>query len=288
MPESMQIIKRRIRSIESTRKITNAMELVANSKLRKVRYLLEQFRPYDQTVRQMVCKILEASEELIENEYLYDRSHVLRTAYIVITSSLGLCGGYNNNVLKLAHKEIKKNDYVFCIGTKGLFSFKNKKYNLNENYVELNNSLDFIGITSMIKELEEMYRNHEIGHIKIIYTEFINNLTFIPKIKSVLPLSDEIKAEFKSESSQYKEIIFEPNVMEVLKQLIPTYLNALTYGYLIESVTSENAARRLSMEKANENADELLEQLLLKYNQARQTAITNEISEVIAGASANS
>ncbi len=128
-----------------------------------------------------------------------------------------------------------------------------------------------------------MYREKEIRKIKIVYTEFVNNLTFKPRIVTLLPIDPD---DFDHIEISKKATLFEPSSQEVLDNLIPMYLQAVIYGYVIESSTSENAARRISMENATDNADELTEQLLLKYNQARQTAITNEISEIVAGANA--
>jgi len=288
MPGSMQNIKRRMRSIQSTKKITSAMELVATSKLRKTRNQLENLKHYDQLVMDMTSRILIASETNVENKYLIHNNKVDKDAYIVISSSLGLCGGYNSNVLKAATKAIKQEDYIFTIGNKATTFFTLRQQNVNQRFMELNNSLDFNQLTTMMKELEKLYLDGKINRIRIVYTEFVNNLTFKARVKTLLPISKQTIAEIKSidplTSAEF--IIFEPSADEVLNQLIPMYLYSIVYGYLIESVTSENASRRLSMENANDNAEELLENLKLKYNQARQTAITNEISEIIAGANA--
>ena len=144
-------------------------------------------------------------------------------------------------------------------------------------------SFDFKDVTKLVAELTKMYREKEISKIKIVYTEFVNNLTFRPRIVTLLPVDP---SDFDHIEISKKSTLFEPSPEEVLDSLIPMYLQAVIYGYIIESATSENAARRTSMENANDNADELTEQLLLKYNQARQTAITNEISEIVAGANA--
>ena len=143
--------------------------------------------------------------------------------------------------------------------------------------------MDFKEIVRLVGELTQMYKNQEIQKIKIIYTEFVNNLTFTPRVVTLLPVDT---SEFENITITNKYTVFEPNANEVLNQLIPMYLQSVIYGYLVESVTSENASRRTSMENATDNAEELIEDLLLKYNQARQTAITNEISEIVAGANA--
>ncbi len=200
-----------------------------------------------------------------------------------ILDSDGLCGGYNANVFKTIAHEVKDDDIVYMIGTKGAGYLAHRHIEYNHDYLDLNSTLDFKEIVRLVGELTQMYKNQEIQKIKIIYTEFVNNLTFTPRVVTLLPVDT---SEFENITITNKYTVFEPNANEVLNQLIPMYLQSVIYGYLVESVTSENASRRTSMENATDNAEELIEDLLLKYNQARQTAITNEISEIVAGANA--
>lgn len=284
MPGGMQEIKRRIRSVESTKKITKAMELVATSKLRKTRNQLEQSKPYYTNVALTTAEILANCKGSNESVYLIENNDVNKDVYIVIASSLGLCGGYNANIFKEIKGVIKSEDYVYSIGSKATnYLRKNHSGTVDAKYESLNATFDFKDIVNLVNELTRMYREKEIRKIKIVYTEFVNNLTFRPKIVTLLPIDP---TEFDNIEISKKSTLFEPSPEEVLDSLIPMYLQAVIYGYVIESTTSENAARRTSMENATDNADELTEQLLLKYNQARQTAITNEISEIVAGANA--
>lgn len=284
MPGGMQEIKRRIRSVESTKKITKAMELVATSKLRKTRNQLEQSKPYYTNVALTTAEILANCKGSNESVYLIENNDVNKDVYIVIASSLGLCGGYNANIFKEIKGVIKSEDYVYSIGSKATnYLRKNHSGIVDAKYENLNATFDFKDIVNLVNELTRMYREKEIRKIKIVYTEFVNNLTFRPKIVTLLPIDP---TEFDNIEISKKSTLFEPSPEEVLDSLIPMYLQAVIYGYVIESTTSENAARRTSMENATDNADELTEQLLLKYNQARQTAITNEISEIVAGANA--
>ncbi|MGN1182008.1 MAG: ATP synthase F1 subunit gamma [Faecalibacillus sp.] len=283
MPGSMQAIKRRIKSVESTKKITNAMQLVATSKLRKTRNQLDELKPYYQGVRETCAEILASNKTLKDSVYLAENK-VDKDVYIVISSSLGLCGGYNANIFKAVKGIIQDNDYIYTIGNKGNYYFqRHHQGEVNDEFCELNSSLDFNEVVKLVNEVAKMYRNKEIGSIKIVYTEFVNNLTFTPRIVTLLPIDTN---EFENIEITKKYTVFEPSPEEVLDSLIPMYLQAVIYGYLVESVTSENASRRTSMENATDNAEELTEQLLLKYNQARQTAITNEVSEIVAGANA--
>ena len=284
MPGGMQEIKRRIKSVESTKKITKAMELVATSKLRKTRNQLEQSKPYYTNVAQTVAEILANCKGNNDSIYLVENKDIEKEVFIVIASSLGLCGGYNANIFKEIKGAIKPVDYVYSIGSKATsYLLKNHQGVTDHKFDDLNTTFDFKDVTKLVAELTKMYREKEISKIKIVYTEFVNNLTFRPRIVTLLPVDP---SDFDHIEISKKSTLFEPSPEEVLDSLIPMYLQAVIYGYIIESATSENAARRTSMENANDNADELTEQLLLKYNQARQTAITNEISEIVAGANA--
>lgn len=284
MPGGMQEIKRRIKSVESTKKITKAMELVATSKLRKTRNQLEQSKPYYTNVAQTVAEILANCKGNNDSIYLVENKDIEKELFIVIASSLGLCGGYNANIFKEIKGAIKPGDYVYSIGSKATsYLLKNHQGVTDHKFDDLNTTFDFKDVTKLVAELTKMYREKEISKIKIVYTEFVNNLTFRPRIVTLLPVDP---SDFDHIEISKKSTLFEPSPEEVLDSLIPMYLQAVIYGYIIESATSENAARRTSMENANDNADELTEQLLLKYNQARQTAITNEISEIVAGANA--
>ena len=284
MPGGMQEIKRRIKSVESTKKITKAMELVATSKLRKTRNQLEQSKPYYTNVAQTVAEILANCKGNNDSIYLVENKDIEKEVFIVIASSLGLCGGYNANIFKEIKGAIKPGDYVYSIGSKATsYLLKNHQGVTDHKFDDLNTTFDFKDVTKLVAELTKMYREKEISKIKIVYTEFVNNLTFRPRIVTLLPVDP---SDFDHIEISKKSTLFEPSPEEVLDSLIPMYLQAVIYGYIIESATSENAARRTSMENANDNADEHTEQLLLKYNQARQTAITNEISEIVAGANA--
>ncbi len=283
MAGSMQAIKRRIKSVESTKKITKAMELVASSKLHKTRKRLDEMKPYYTQVKETCADILATNENGIDSPYLKINT-TGDDIYIIITSSLGLCGGYNANIFKALREEITDDDAIYAIGSKGYSHFRRyHKGKVIGTYAELNTTLDFKDVVRLVNELLEKYRNQEVKTIHIVYTEFVNNLTFVPRIVTLLPVDKE---NLQKEEAAHKETLFEPSPEEVLDSLIPMYLQAVIYGYLIESVTSENAARRTSMENATDNAEDLTEQLLLKYNQARQSAITNEVSEIVAGANA--
>ena len=282
MASDMQSIKRRIKSVESTKKITKAMQLVATSKLRKARKQMDELRPYYSKTQEVVSEILTSNQGMVESPYLQENRQG-KTVYIVVTSSLGLCGGYNANVFKAMSEYIQVEDEIYMIGSKGASYLTHHQIPYHDQYLHLNTTLDFKDVIRLVQELTKRYQNHEIGSIQMIYTKFINNLTFQPYVMKLLPVDTK---NFEKKSLTHKATLFEPDPQTVLNDLIPMYLQSVIYGYLVESITSENASRRTSMENATDNAEDLIEELLLKYNQARQSAITNEISEIVAGANA--
>lgn len=282
MANDMQSIKRRIKSVESTKKITKAMQLVATSKLRKARNQMDELRPYYSKIQETVGQILESNKGMVESPYLIE-NQAGKHIYIIVTSSLGLCGGYNANVFKTMVECLKPDDEIYMIGSKGASYLAHHHIDYHSQYVELNSTLDFKDVIRLVHELTKRYQNQEIASIQMIYTKFVNNLTFQPCVMDLLPVHTQ---DFENMTLTKKATLFEPSLEAVLNDLIPMYLQSVIYGYLVESVTSENASRRTSMENATDNAEDLIEELLLKYNQARQSAITNEISEIVAGANA--
>ena len=282
MANDMQSIKRRIKSVESTKKITKAMQLVATSKLRKARNQMDELRPYYSKIQETVGQILESNKGMVESPYLVE-NQAGKHIYIIVTSSLGLCGGYNANVFKTMVECLKPDDEIYMIGSKGASYLAHHHIDYHSQYVELNSTLDFKDVIRLVHELTKRYQNQEIASIQMIYTKFVNNLTFQPCVMDLLPVHTQ---DFENMTLTKKATLFEPSPEGVLNDLIPMYLQSVIYGYLVESVTSENASRRTSMENATDNAEDLIEELLLKYNQARQSAITNEISEIVAGANA--
>ena len=281
MAGNLSSIKQRIRSIQSTRKTTKAMEVVANAKLAKAKKEAGKSSDYTNALIEISNIVLSG----LDQDCVYTQANPdLPKANIIITSDMGLCGGYNANVFKEISQQIKDEDYVYSIGSKGTNYFRRTHQGpINTDFASLNSTLAFDEVTKLVKSVTDLYINKEVGSIKIIYTEFVNNLTFKPRTVTLLPIDTN---EFENIEITNKFTIFEPSPEEVLDSLIPMYLQAVVYGYLVESATSENASRRTSMENATDNAEELTEQLLLKYNQARQTAITNEVSEIVAGANA--
>lgn len=276
--------KRRIKSVNSTKKITKAMQLVSTSKLKRCRDLFDKNSVYTNETLKLVQDVL-ANVKNSDNKYLIKKD-IKSKLYIVITSNLGLCGGYNTNVLALAKEKIDvENDYIITLGTKGSSFFRKRNYKVIENIEEETTGNEQEISKRIALQSLEKFVNNEISEVHIIYTKFVNSLTFTAVDLLLLPVKVDLNQQDKGLQA---ELVIEPNVEEVLNELLPFYFNSVIYGCLIESHVSEQASRRTAMENATDNAEEIGATLLIQYNKARQAAITQEITEVVAGANAAS
>lgn len=276
MAQELSRTKRRIESISSTLKITKAMELVATAKLKKWKDKMANSILYLEQIQNIISLCLSGIEEDDIPELKKYKSD--STLYVVITSSLGLCGGYNYNIYKYLNDKLTKNDKVLTIGTKGLVKYNNSENEVDDNYVDLLDKFNYSSVNNLRNYLINEYSTGKYKEIKLISTTYKNSLTFIPKEFVVLPLTN-----MESKESLI-EPIFEPNKQELFSLLIPKYMNTLLFGKLTEAIVCEHASRRNSMDSASDNAEELKEKLLLEFNKARQQAITQEITEVVSGA----
>jgi F-type H+-transporting ATPase subunit gamma len=283
MPQGMRDIKRRIRSVSSTKQITKAMELVSSAKLKKAREKLEKTRPYFNTVVRSIQEIL-ASTGNIKHPFL-DKREVNKTAYIVITGDRGLAGGYNSNVLKLTEGDIddKNKVSIISIGVKARDYFKRRQYDIKGEFTGISEKPEFKDAAKIGDLAIELYQSGEVDEVKLVYTNFKSTISFVPTILKLLP-AEGIKSD--EENKKASLIQYEPSPEEVLDYLIPKYIQSTIYGALIESSASEQGSRRMAMESATDNAEEMIEDLKLSYNRARQASITQEISEIVGGAEA--
>ena len=277
---STKEIKNRIKSMESTRQITKAMEMVASSKLRRAQAQVLNSRPYFNILHSTIHQIVNADQDF-SSPYLQERP-VKKTAYIVIAGDRGLAGGYNSNILKLVQQETAGKDAVILpIGKKAVDYFKSHKIStLTENYAVAAE----IGVGdcfSIAKQLSKAFLNGEFDEIHVAYTEFVSVLSQTPKTMKLLPLVPE---EQDGSGDSGSITIYEPGSDEVFAAIVPEYLGGILYGALCESRASEQAARRTAMDSATQNADDMIADLSLKFNRARQAAITQEITEIVAGA----
>ena len=273
---STKEIKTRIRSMESTKQITKAMEMVAASKLRKAQNQVVAARPYFQTLRQTIDEIAACSQDL-SSPYLQSRP-VKKTAYVVIAGDRGLAGGYNSNLLKavMAHME-GKNASILPVGKKAVEFFKHRKISLmSETYCEAED-MTLGDCFTVAKSLCKQFTEGEFDEIIVAYTDFVSVLSQEPRTVQLLPLKQP-----ENELSD-SDIIYEPDSQTVFAAIIPEYLGGVLYGALCESRAAEQAARRTAMDSATQNADEMIANLSLQFNRARQAAITSEIIDIVAG-----
>ena len=270
---STKEIKNRIRSMESTRQITKAMEMVAASKLRHAQAQVLSARPYFEILYETINEIA-ASGSDFQSPYLQPRTDG-PTLYIVIAGDRGLAGGYNSNVLKLAMQQ-EGEVTVLPIGKKAVDYFHGRNLQvLTEQYAQAAD-VSMGDCFSVAKLLCKGYLKGEYSKIAVIYTEFVSVLSQVPQVMNLLPLQAQPGAK-KS------DILYEPSPEAVFEAIIPEYLGGVLYGALCESRASEQAARRTAMDSATQNADDMIADLSLKFNQARQAAITQEITEIVAG-----
>ena len=280
---SMREIKRRKESIQNTSQITAAMKVVSTAKLQKAKGRVEASKPYCHYMYDAVTSILAKSDN-VNHPYLQANGSK-KKAVIVVSSNRGLAGGYNNNVVKLLTQgEFSKEDVlVYAVGRKGRDTLKRNGYEIRADYSEVMNEPLFSDAATIGRDVLEAYANGEVGEIYIAYTVFKNTITQIPTLMQLLPVA--IKAEEKDEN--YLVMMnYEPEAEEALNEIIPKYVNSLIYGALCEALASENGARMQAMDSASNNAEEMIADLSLKYNRARQASITQELTEIVAGASA--
>ena len=274
---SSKEIKNRIRSMKSTRQITKAMEMVASSKLRRAQAQILASRPYFNTLYETIQTIAEASEE----GSVYMRPHPGKpTLLVVIAGDRGLAGGYNSNVLKLSLAAMEGNETrILPIGKKATEYFRSKHFPL---FLDQNMDVEDYSPShcfSLAKEMCKAFAAGQVGQIQIVYTHFVSVLSQTPTLLRALPLQQESAASRQAVG----QITYEPDSNTVLDAIIPEYLGGILYGALCESRAAEQAARRTAMDAATQNADDMIADLNLKYNQARQAAITQEITEIVAG-----
>ena len=280
MAGSMKDIKLRIKSVESTMHITKAMELVASSKMRRAKERVEHSRPYFETLHKTLTEIA-AADPRARNPYLR-RAEIKKTLLIVIAGDRGLAGGYNSNVLRQAQQ--KAGDVVVLpIGKRSAEYFVHHEVPLFTQEVLLAADITVGECFQLARRITEGYCKGEYDAVKICYTRFDSMMTQTASTMEVLPLSIEPTEQQKAQARR-SQILYKPSSEEVFRAIIPEYVAGIVYGAVCESVASELAARRTAMDAATKNAGEMIDHLNLYYNRARQAAITQEITEIVAGA----
>lgn len=284
MAKGIREIKRQIKSIQSTRQITKAMEMVASAKLRKAQEKAHASRPYAEKLKEVVSSIAAAGSDGVTHPMLVTRP-VKRVAYIVITSDGGLVGGYNTNLLRKVMDELKghasKDEYgLFVIGRKGRDYFKRRELPIVNEITELTDTPKFADIKSLAYDAVQGFENEEYDELYVCYNKFVNAITQVPTIERLLPFD---RAEVHGTAANYE---YEPSPEVVLEVLLPKYAETLIFGALLEGKASELGAKMTAMGSATKNATKMIGELTLTFNRARQAAITQEITEIVAGANA--
>ncbi len=283
---SMRDIKRRKSSIQSTQQITKAMKLVSTVKLQKSKRRAMDARDYFSYMYRTVQSML-AKAGTIQHPFITPREGG-KKAVIMITGNRGLAGGYNSNVIKLITRgELKKEDLIiYTLGSKGREAMARYGYELAEDYSDMIENPEYIDAMCLSTNLLNAFKQGEIGEIYLAYTHFKNTVVHEPVLMKLLPVEAGDVEETAEESVTEVPMNFEPAEQEALDLIIPKYVTSLIYGGMVESVASENGARMQAMDSATSNAEELVDKLTLQYNRARQGSITQELTEIIAGANA--
>ncbi|HIA30600.1 MAG TPA: ATP synthase F1 subunit gamma [Candidatus Marinimicrobia bacterium] len=279
---NLKDIRNRIKSVKSIQKVTKAMKMVAASKMRRAQERTEEARPYAKRLAEVINHLLpDVDRNLLP---LLDIREIKRVGYVVVSSDRGLAGSFNTNVLKTAQAEIetigKKNVDVFCIGKKARDHFKRRNYNIIESHIEFWNELKFGNALAIGTGIISHFTQKYVDEIHVVYNEFVNVASQHVVSERLLPLV------FESDKKPIIDRLYEPNKDDLVKNLIPRHLNIQMWKYLLESYVSEQAARMLAMENATGNAEDMIKELTLKFNKARQAAITKEMLEIVSGAEA--
>lgn len=280
-------IRTKIKSVENTRKITRAMEMVAAAKMRKAQDRMRAARPYAEKIRNVAAHLSRANPEY-KHAFLEKRDTVKNVGLIIVTSDKGLCGGLNTNVLRLAVNEMKtwegegKGLLVCPIGNKG-FSFMNRiGAKVQSSLTGLGDTPHVEKLIGAVKAMLDAYVAGEIDAIYLSYNHFINTMKQEPRVEQLLPLSGE-----KMGTSEGNwDYIYEPDAKKVIDELLLRYIESLVYQAVVENMASEQSSRMVAMKAASDNAKNVISELKLVYNKARQAAITKEISEIVGGAAA--
>ncbi|WP_374696631.1 ATP synthase F1 subunit gamma [Spiroplasma endosymbiont of Polydrusus formosus] len=277
-------LKKQITSINSTSKITQAMKLVATAKLKKVGKIISNSKPYFAEVYTIFNDIISKADDSIYQKKDGTKDSE-RTCWIVVNSNLGLCGGYNININKLVLRQLRKNDCIIAIGSKAESFYANKGCKIIHVRKDVDINFSYGDAREFAQEILSWFNGNTYDEIKIAYTKFVNNVIFEPTILQLLPI---VKATNHNQESKHINVItqFEPDPATILENAVPMYLNTILFSTIVESQVSEQASRRVAMENATENAHAMLGKLSLLYNRKRQAAITQEITEIVAGAGA--
>ena len=282
---NLKDIRNRIKSIKSIQQVTGAMKMVAAAKMRRAQENMEVARPYSSRLSELFDSIIHDIDRSLMPEL--NVRPVERKLFVVITADRGMAGAFNANVLKEAHKSIdefgKEKSDIICVGKKAVSYFKNREYVSIKDYTDFWNDLSYEDAIDIGTRMVSLFTNKDVDQVHVIYNRFVNVARQEIDNDVLLPMSYDSEEEHAGAA---QERLFEPSKDEVAKSLIPRLLNTKVWQYLLESNASEQAARMLAMENATSNANDMIKDLTLQFNKARQTAITTEMLEIVSGAEA--
>jgi len=279
---SLKDIRDRIKSVKSIQKVTSAMKMVAAAKVRKAQEKMEQARPYTHALEDVIHHILpDVDRNMLD---LLEVRNIKRKAYVIVSADRGLAGAFNTNITKIAQNEIdhfgKENVDLFCIGKKSRDYFKRRNYNIVESHTEFWNELNYDNAMMIGRSVVDHFTSGKVDEIHVVYNYFINLAQQEVKSEVLLPLV------YDDEDGTVRDRLYEPSKERLVSSLVPRHLNIQIWKYLLESYASEQAARMLAMENATTNAGDMIKNLTLEFNKARQAAITTEMLEIVSGAEA--
>ena len=279
---SLKDIRDRIKSVKSIQKVTSAMKMVAAAKVRKAQEKMEQARPYTHALEDVIHHILpDVDRNMLD---LLEVRDIKRKAYVIVSADRGLAGAFNTNITKIAQNEIdhfgKENVDLFCIGKKSRDHFKRRNYNIVESHIEFWNELNYDNAMMIGRSVVEHFTSGKVDEIHVVYNYFVNLAQQEVKSEVLLPLV------YDDEDGTVRDRLYEPSKERLVSSLVPRHLNIQIWKYLLESYASEQAARMLAMENATTNAGDMIKNLTLEFNKARQAAITTEMLEIVSGAEA--
>ena len=283
---NLKDIRDQIKSVKSIQKVTKAMKMVAAAKMRRAQENMDQARPYTSKLNNMLNSLIPEIDRNMLPE-LESREKIDHKLFVVITADRGMAGAFNSNVIRMAQKAIDKfgkdKSSLICIGKKSFGHFKMRNYNIIENYIDFWSELSFQDAIDIGENIISHFVNGKVDEVQVVYNEFINIGKQEVQLEKFLPLTYAVQDE---SPSRYIDRIFEPSKEHVVKAMVPKYLNIQVWQFLLESFASEQAARMLAMENATSNARDMIKDLTLKFNKARQSAITTEMLEIVSGAEA--
>jgi F-type H+-transporting ATPase subunit gamma len=284
-------IRTKIKSVQNTRKITKAMEMVAASKMRKAQDRMRHARPYGDKIRNIAAHLAHANTEY-RHPFLIRREDAKDVGLIVVTSDKGLCGGLNTNALRLTFNKLKewqgegRNVLVTAVGNKGFGFMQRYNANIVSHVVGVGDTPHMERLIGPVKVQIDAFSEGKIGALYIVYTRFINTMKQEPVIEQLLPLpAERLTQESRAQRANW-DYLYEPEARVVLEQLLTRYVEQIIYQAVAENMASEQSARMVAMKAASDNASSVIEDLTLVYNKSRQAAITKELSEIVGGAAA--